>query len=179
MLQNYSRWKVAQVFFNEPSKEHYLNEISRKSDLSHTSVKKHLEALIEDKIIEKKLEERGSREYPRYIANLENEDYKFYKKTDLISRLQETGLIDFLEEKLYPDCIVLFGSASRGEDIEESDVDLFLQSKEKDLDLTDFEEELNREIELHIREKFKELPEELKNNIANGITLHGFLEVFE
>ena len=40
MLQKCSILKTAGIFFNEPTKEHYLMEISRKARLAHTSVKK-------------------------------------------------------------------------------------------------------------------------------------------
>jgi len=166
------------VFFDQPAQQHYLNEISRKSDLSHTSVKKHLQALKEEELIEKHVEEKGSREYPRYVAEQETEDYKFYKKLDLLDRLRTTGLLDYLEDNLFPDCIVLFGSAARGEDIETSDVDLFVQAKDKKLDIEEFEDKLNRKLELHLKEELADLPQELKNNLANGIVLQGFLEVF-
>ncbi len=74
-----------------------------------------------------------------------------------------------------PDCVVLFGSAARGEDTKNSDVDLYLQSGEKDIDLSEFEERLKRRIQLHYNPEFSSYPEELKNNIINGIVIHGYL----
>lgn len=58
MLQNYSILKIARVFFNEPTKEHYLKEISLKSKLAHTSVKICLLKLI------KQNKKYGKRIYP-------------------------------------------------------------------------------------------------------------------
>ncbi len=178
MLQKYNRWKVARVFFNEPRKEHYLREISRKSEISPTSVKKHLESLKDEKIIEETEVKRGERTYPLYKAQTFSDKYKKLKKTDLLYRLENTGLLEYLEETFSPDCIVLFGSASRGEDTEDSDVDLFLQAEERNVELDKYEEGLNRKMQLHLNPDFKDYPEELKNNIANGIVLRGFLEVF-
>lgn len=170
---------MARVFFDEPSKDHYLKEISRKADLSHTSVKKHLESLKEDSIIRKEEEKRGQRIYPIYKAKGDGEDFRKAKKIDMIHRLENSGLLEELEEVLSPDCIVLFGSTSRGEDIEESDIDLFVQGKEKEIKLSKYEKKLNRDIELHLNPDFTSYPEELKTNIANGIVLRGFLEVFK
>ncbi len=178
MLQKYNRWKVARVFFNEPRKEHYLREISRKSGLSTTSVKKHLESLKDEKIIEGAEVKRGERTYPLYKAQTFSDKYKKLKKTDFLYRMENTGLLEYLEETFSPDCIVLFGSASRGEDTEDSDIDLFLQAEERNVELDEYEEGLNRKIQLHLNPDFKDYPEELKNNIANGIVLRGFLEVF-
>ena len=42
MLQKCSILQVAGVFFNEPTKDHYLIEISQKANLAHTAVKKNL-----------------------------------------------------------------------------------------------------------------------------------------
>ncbi len=183
MLQKCSVWKVARIFFDEPKKEHYLMEISRKSSLSHTSVKNHLKTLKEKNLVGKEEKKRGERTYPIYKSNLENEEYKNFKKVDMIRRLHEIDLIKHLESSYQPNCIVLFGSAARGEDTEESDVDLYIQAEERTQNnegekILEFEEKLNREIQLHVKPDFSEYPEELKNNIANGTVLYGYLEIF-
>jgi hypothetical protein len=46
------------------------------------------------------------------------------------------------------------------------------------IDMKKFEKILERNIELHFNEKFSAYPKELKNNIANGILLSGFLEAY-
>lgn len=164
------------MFFDEPTKEHYLREISKKSDLAHTSVKNHLEKLLELDIIEEHELQRGERTYPTYIR-MDNEKYRFYKRLDMLCRIEESGLREYIDKVFSPDCIVLFGSASRGEDIEESDIDLYLQACKKEIDLSRYEESLNRDIQLHINESLESYPDELMNNIANGIVLTGYLEV--
>ena len=77
-----------------------------------------------------------------------------------------------------PDVIILFGSASKGEDIEESDLDLFIQAPEKKLSLEKYEKLLNRGITLFFEENFSRLSNELKNNILNGIVLRGYIKTF-
>ena len=76
-----------------------------------------------------------------------------------------------------PDVIILFGSASKGEDIEGSDIDLYLQCEEKKLDLEKYEKELKRKINLFFEKNFNKLSEELKSNIINGDKLKGYLRV--
>ena len=71
---------------------------------------------------------------------------------------------------------MLFGSFQRGEDVEDSDIDLFVEACKMDLDLNSYEKKLNRKIQIHFRKCFGKLPEELKNNIINGIVLYGYLE---
>ena len=78
-----------------------------------------------------------------------------------------------------PKCIVLFGSFQKGEDIEQSDIDLFIESPKLKIDLKKFEKKMKRKIELHFKENFSKYPKELKNNIINGTVLFGFLEGFK
>jgi len=123
-------------------------------------------------------EKKGSREYPIYLPNRNNEEYKHYKTIDMVNRIKKSGLLEKLEKETAPDCIVLFGSAARGEDLMESDVDLYVQSEEKDLDLSEYQNFLNRSVQLHFNSDFSSYPTELKNNISNGIVLQGYLKVF-
>jgi len=179
MLQKSSMFQTAEVFFKYPTTELELIEISRKIKLAHTSVKKNLKELITLSIINQKILKKGKRNYPIYKANLESKDYKKYKKISNYAQILESGLIQFIEQKLAPKSIILFGSFSRGEDIEDSDIDLFIECKEHKLNFNKFETELNRNIQLHFKDSFSKYPKELKNNIANGIVLSGFLEVFK
>ncbi len=89
-------------------------------------------------------------------------------------------MIDFIEEKLAPRCIVLFGSYPRGgEDSESSDIDIFVECKKEVLNINRFERKLSRKIELHFKENFTSYTAELKNNIINGIVVRGLLECYE
>lgn len=86
-------------------------------------------------------------------------------------------LTNFLKDKFPGTTIVLFGSYSRGEDTVDSDIDLaIIGSKEKPLDLTKFEKELERPIRINYFQDLK-INKNLKANIMNGITLHGFIEI--
>ena len=176
MLPKSTIWKTAEVFFMNPTKEHYLKDISRKAGLAHTAVKPSLIALEEMGIIKRLVHKKGSRDFPVYKTDMDAKPYKKYKKIYNISSIIESELIDFLETTLMPKSIVLFGSYKRGEDIEDSDIDIFLECEPEKIELQTYEEKLGRHIELHFRENFESCPVELKNNIINGITLSGFLE---
>ncbi len=176
MLQKCSIMRTAKIFFNEPLKSHYLIEISKKSGLAHTSTKENLKQLKKLLIIKEFLEKRGKRNFPIFKANIESEEYKKYKRAYNFFQIEESGIANFLKSKLMPKSIVLFGSYSRGEDVEDSDIDIFIECKKENLNLGSFERKLNRKIELHFKEDFKKYPKELKNNIINGIILRGYLE---
>lgn len=178
MLQKCSIWKTASIFFREPTKQHYLLEISRKARIAHTSVKSHLKALKKSGIIKEKIEKKGSRKFPLYRANIESEEYRSYKRIYNIAELAESKLISYLKNKLMPKTIVLFGSYQKGEDTEDSDIDIFLECKKEEIAISKFNFRLGRKIQLHFKDSFKKYPKELKNNIANGMVLHGYLEVF-
>jgi len=176
MLQKCSILKVARVFFNEPTKSHYLIEISKKSGIAHTSVKQYLNELKKQSIITENFETKGKRKFPIYKADLDSSEYRSYKMISNQLQLKESDIIKFLNDKLMPKTIVVFGSYSRGEDIEDSDIDIFIECKEENLDLSKYEKILKRRIQLHFKRDFSEYPKELKNNIMNGIILRGFLE---
>jgi predicted nucleotidyltransferase len=177
MLQNYNILKVARVFFDEPTKEHYLKEISQKSKLAHTSVNSCLKTLINQKIITKINKKYGNRIFPIYKANYEFEEYKFYKKIDNLLRLEETKIIDKIWNQMHPRVIVLFGSYSLGEDLEESDIDIFVETKKTMKEDNDFRKNnyFNRKFSIYSKDSFNKIPERLKNNIINGIVLRGYI----
>ena len=179
MLQKSSIRRTAEVFFVNPTKKNYLMDISRSIGLAHTSVKKNLGKLLKLGLITESLEKKGKRKFPLYKANLDNKTFKKYKIIYNISSILESKLIDFIEERLMPKSIVLFGSYQRGEDTETSDIDIFIECKKEELDIISFEKKLKRKIELHFNDKFNTYPKELKNNIVNGIVLSGFLEEYK
>ncbi|MEK6903689.1 MAG: nucleotidyltransferase domain-containing protein [Nanoarchaeota archaeon] len=176
MLQKSSIIKTAEIFFISPIKKHYLMELSRNIGVAHTSVRKNLNTLRRLNLITASVEKRGKRKFPFYKANRDNRLFKEYKRTYNLSSLIESSVIDFIEKKVMPRSIVLFGSYARGEDTEESDIDLFVECEKEALPLANFEKKLKRRIELHFNEKFISYPKELKNNIINGIVVRGFLE---
>lgn len=179
MLQKCNVLSVSGVFFIEPTKDHYLREISKKAHLSHTSTKVHLQTLVKLSIIERYVEKKGERKFPLFRAKIDSRNYKNNKKMYNHLQLQNSGLIEFLQDSLMPRSIVLFGSYQRGEDVENSDIDLFIECKEETIDISKFAKILNRNIQLHFKEHFKQYPNELKNNIINGAVLEGYLEAFK
>ena len=151
-----------------------MRELSRMIKLAQISVQNHLRALQSDGLVVK--EKKGI--YPSFRANKENEDFRVLKHQDLVWRIHKSGLIHFLDGELKPNCIVLFGSGARGEDTEISDIDLFVQAEETELELDVYEKALNRKINILFEQKLDSLSKELLNNIINGQVLYGYLKVF-
>lgn len=173
MIQKCSLLKVFSIFCEEPLEIHYIKEISKKIDLAPTSVRNHLAELLQQNIINKKKGER----FIGFIANRDNEDFLFYKKIINLINIKESGLIKFIIDSIYPQAIIIYGSYLRGEDIKDSDIDIFILTKvKKRLNFEKFEKILKRRIHILSGVNIKDLPLELKLEINNGFVLYGYLK---
>jgi len=100
------------------------------------------------------------------------------KRVDNLKQIYETGLADFLEKEFAGATIILFGSYARGEDILNSDIDIaVINRKDKQIDLTKYEELLERKININVYDSFKNIHKNLKENLCNGIMLTGGVEL--
>jgi len=171
---NKNKLKLMEFFFEEPSREFYLRELSRLSGIAVTSVKNYLEELQEQSLITKN---KGSI-YPFFRAD-DNSRYRLYKMETLLNKIEESGLIEYLEEKTLPACIVIYGSIRKGEYNKKSDIDLFIQSSETELELEKFEKILKHGIHVLFESDLKKLNNGLLNNIINGICVAGYLNVLD
>ncbi|MBS3176828.1 nucleotidyltransferase domain-containing protein [Candidatus Woesearchaeota archaeon] len=66
-----------------------------------------------------------------YTANRSSEKYLLEKKLYNIKSMYESGLIEYLRRELSNPSVVLFGSYGKGEDTEESDIDLYIETPSK------------------------------------------------
>lgn len=168
-----SIWKVFEVFSDEPLKIHLIKQISKKIKLAPTSVKLHLKKLEEKNLVNRKKGEQ----FFGYIANRENKDFLFYKEILNLIKMHESKVIDYIVNEIHPRTIVLYGSYLKGEDIEESDIDLLIVSKaKKSLELEKFEKRLKRKMHILVEEGLKKINKNLKAEVRNGLVLYGYLE---
>ena len=179
MLQKCSMERTLETFFREPFKIQYLIDISKKNQIAHTSIKKNLNELTKEGLIIEQIEKKGKRKFPTYKANFNNPIFRQLKIINNLSILNDSNLIHYIEDKLSPKCIILFGSFRKGEDTENSDIDLFIECDEENIDIKKYAKILKKDIQLHFKKNFDEYPKELKNNIVNGIVLSGYIEVYK
>ncbi len=66
-----------------------------------------------------------------YTGDRANENFLLEKKLYNIKTLYVSGLVQFIRIELNNPIIILFGSYSRGEDIENSDIDLYIETPSK------------------------------------------------
>ncbi len=173
MLKKYNKYILLKIFLDNPTESFRLRELSRLSQISPLSVMNYLKEFEKEDLIKR----YQKRDIPFYTAVRDNERFILYKKISMIYELNESGMVDFLWEKLSPDAIILYGSYAKGESVEESDIDIFIIGKEKKLDIEEFEKKLNKKIHLMFEVDVKKIPKELKNNLINGIILKGYFKV--
>jgi predicted nucleotidyltransferase len=150
--------------------------VARALGVSQPAVSKSLPGMIEDNLIKVEKDKNSG----RLSIELNRDNYKVMqlKRVDNIRLIYETGLGDFLEKEFAGATIILFGSYSRGEDTNTSDIDIaVIERKEKSIDLEKFEDIFERKININFYDSFKNIHKNLKENIFNGIILYGGIEL--
>ena len=163
---------IMELFFEEPNKLFQIREIARLAKIPKSTVERRLKELLKEKLLIRKKENVMG-----YTANESDSYFKLKKKIAFLEKIYKSGLIGRLEEEFYPKCVILFGSFSKGEYTKESDIDLFIQAKEKSYDLAKFESRLKHPINLFFEESISNLSNELFNNMLNGIKLSGYIKI--
>lgn len=169
--------KVMALFFKKPNEEHHVRSIAKKFKISPTTASKYLKELEKKEII------KSEQKYNHLIfkANTESQNYRIIKRNHNVLQLYESGLINFLKKNYNePETIILFGSYSKAEDTEESDIDiLIITPLKKQINLEKFEKILGRNIQIFEISKrdFKKTNVNLKTSWINGIILEGHIEL--
>ena len=159
-------WKVLNLIVDNPYKKFYLREISKELNISPSSVKKAL-----DRLKELNLTKEEHLANLRIIsANIEETLLKQIKKTKNIEMINP--LI-----KIEPSTsIVLFGSMAKGENDNNSDIDLLvITNKHEPFDLHEYKNHPVQIIKMSPAnwKKVKENNPALTKEIKQGILLKG------
>lgn len=175
--------KVLYWFFSFPNLESTLNELSEELQMSKTTAKRIVEMMIEEGFLTKKVYGRAW----RIKCNLDhpyNQSKKVAFNLSMIFDAYFGGVknsILELVENTYS--VTLFGSYRKGDDTENSDIDIAVEVDDnKDVRIVElgviphFGHRNNVPINLHIFCRNK-IDINLFSNIANGIVIEGFLEV--
>ena len=153
-----------------------LRGLARPLNVSLTAVSKALKLLEQENLV--KVEKDSDSKRLSIELNKKNPRIFTLKRIENLKLLHESGLVDYLSEKLPGRTIILFGSYAFGEDTIDSDIDIaVIGSKEKDIKLTKFDKMLERTIFLHFYDSLDKIEKNLRANILNGITLEGAVEI--
>ena len=168
--------KIKGHFFMNPTAKLRVRQIEREIKLPLPSVIRYCKELEKEEVLKKETISGIS----AYSADRNSKKFLIAKRLFNINSIFESGLIDYIVKEYFNPVIVLFGSYSKGEDIEESDIDLYVETpKKQEFNLKKFEKILSRRIQLFNYRNIKEVQNHhLSNNIINGITLNNHLEAF-
>jgi len=157
--------RLLEVFYENPSRQFTVRELASKTRMPKSTVNNYLVQLRKEKLLSKKNQA------------IESDLFKAKKTFYFIEKMIRSGLIDSIEHDINPSCIILFGSFRKGESDKDSDIDIFVESTKKAIDLSRFEKKLKHMIQLFIEKDINNLPERLCNNVMNGIKLKGFFRI--
>ncbi len=161
---------------DNPITQIHLRSLSRKINVSPTWIAQTIKSLEKAELIT--ISKNKETRILTLQANRENQEFLKLKKSYNLYQLHKSDLTNKLIE-IYqkPEAIILFGSYSRGEDIEKSDIDLaIITTKNIQINLEKFEKKLNRTIKILKLNKNK-IEKEFLNTLANGTVLYGYLNI--
>ncbi len=170
MLIESNTQKVLAFVFKYPTRGFTIRAIARGLKISPPTVSNIVEKLEKNELVKIVKEEVQHKVY----GNLESEHFRDLKR--IYNVFSVRGLKHLLVKEFRPNTIVLYGAYARGEDREDSDIDIYVDSRiEKEVNLETFEKELGRRIHLIVRDA-KKIPSELKRSLINGVILYGVIE---
>ena len=123
---------------------------------------------------------KKDKETKRWSIELNRDNHRVLqlKRADNLRLVYESGLADFLEKEFAGATIILFGSYSRGDDTLTSDIDIaVIGRKNKQINLENFEDLLERKININFYNSLKNIHKNLKENLCNGFVLAGGIEL--
>lgn len=157
---------IVDFFYEEPARQITVRQLAAQIKLSRSTVQYYLRRLKEQGVIS---------EDNKWIDSEYNRLRKIFYYTEKIAA---SGLVDFLENELAASAVILFGSFSKGDSVRISDIDLFVEcARDRELNLTPFEQSLGHHIELFTKRKITQLPDRLLNSVINGIKIRGYFTI--
>ena len=175
MITKNIKQRMKEYFLQNPTVKTRVRQLERSLKLPLPSVIRYIKELEQEQLI--KSEVFGGMKL--YSANRASKEFILEKKLYNLKTLFDCGLVDYIIEKYHNPTLSVFGSYSLGEDIEDSDIDIYIETSNKEMNLKNFETKLKRKIQIFCYKNIKRVEnKELANSIINGTRLNGFLEVF-
>ena len=167
MFQKFSKtdWKTLDIFLDNPYKEFHLRDIARFAKISSSSAKRALDKLVKTGLINEKTK-----------ANLRiffaNSSEILFKQLKITKNIHFTkGLVEKLKPAI---AVIMFGSFAKGENSEESDIDIVVISNKK-FEITEYKGFI---VQLHNFTpaqwaKAKKNNKAFVKDVLEGIAMHG------
>ncbi len=167
--------KMKELFYNHPTKYWHFEQLLKEASLSRAQTNIWLKKLLQDDLI-KRIKPRGK--MPYYIANYEHPHYQNSKRLYALEQLHSSGFLDYLTSLQKAEAIILFGSFSRWDWYDHSDIDIFVYGDIDEIYVGKFEPKLKREIQVFSgkdKTDLQRIGSGLLKNIIKGIPLKGAL----
>ncbi|HLC69148.1 MAG TPA: nucleotidyltransferase domain-containing protein [Candidatus Bilamarchaeaceae archaeon] len=175
LFQKINNLKVLIPFFNYPHKTYYLREIARELRMSPVTVWRYLETHAREGIMQREKRSNGT----FYTLKINNKT-KALKLAYTLWKLEEAAIVDLISSKSNGlTSILLYGSAARGEDDENSDYDILIIANSATINSLELAERLGREVNLKILSIVEWSEISRKNRafyleaLCNSISLYG------
>ncbi len=175
LVNNTASDQILTFFLVHPTRIIHLRSLARTLVLSPAGISKALPPLLKQHLLEV---EKPSDTNLTLLKAKREQLFISLKRSFNLHQLSKSGLLPHVIEKYgNPQAIILFGSYSRGEDTEQSDIDIAIITKRHlSLNISLYEKKLSRKIK--ILELSKEhIEKEFWQTLANGIVLYGYLEL--
>src|SRR3989338_10638354 len=156
---------IKQYFLHHPTIKHRVRQLERELKLPLPSVIRYTNELAKEQILKRETIAGVT----LFSADRSSQTYLLEKKIYNLRSLYTSGLIAYLAQELSNPTLIVFGSYGKGEDIEESDIDLYVETvSERKVNLQHFERKLKREINIIASPSLEKLPNpHLRNSILN------------
>src|SRR3989344_2404847 len=120
MIGKNSNFIVLEAFFDNPTREFHARELSRKTGLSIFSVLGAIKALSRNGFV--LAHKKGNM---KIVKATNSTGFIRAKRIRNLEKIYECGLVDYINGAYNnPEAIILFGSYSRGDDVENSDIEI-------------------------------------------------------
>ena len=166
---------VLDLFFNYPKHWHF-EDLLNESKLSRGRLNFWLSSLRKDRLIRRI---KPKNKNPYYVGNVSDSSWQVRKRMYALNSLYEKGLLSHLHS-LGAQTVIIFGSFSRWDWYDDSDIDIFILGDPSRFEKGRFEKAFGREIHLFVAEDDNDLsrfPEGLLKNIADGFVVKGSAQV--
>lgn len=166
--------QVLAQFFNNPKYWHF-EELHKAARISKPQLSNWLQKLAKEGLV-KKVKPRGK--MPYYIAMEQNPDFRYLKRLYAIQLLTDCGFLSHLASLKGVKVAILFGSFSRYDWYDHSDIDVFIFGDDQAFEQGKFELKLRREIQVHTAKNQSDLQrmEKLLPYIIAGDFIKGSIE---
>ena len=144
---------VLEPFFNS-SKHWHFDELLKATKISRSQLSQWLKKFVAERLI-KRVKPKGK--MPYYLQNFESPAYQHRKKLFALRKLTESGLLEHLASLPDAKVIILFGSFTRSDWYEGSDIDIFIYGNDKNFEQGKYELNLKRDIQVHTAKNKQDL----------------------